>query len=251
MSTPPYTVHAEDGGRTNAARLGRCAAILLMALTLLAFGIELSTPPRSGPFCTGPCIAYPYSDAGQFVPRGFIWRAPGILLTPVFVVLMGCVHACAETGKQHLTLVALCFASISAAIIMFDYFIQLAVIQPSLLHAETEAMGIFSQYNPHGIFIALEDLGYLVLSAAFAFAGASFPLAREIPRALRRTFLGGGILSFASFIGLIWGYGLDMALIFELTVISIDWTVLIVCGILLSIQFRRIARRTQALATSR
>lgn len=251
MTTSVRSVHAEGSDQANVAHLGYGAAILLAALTLMAFGIGLFTPPHSGPFCTGPCIAYPYSDAAQFVPRDFVWMAPGILLTPVFLVAMACIHACAEKGKQHLTLIALCFAAISAAIITLDYAIQLAVIQPSLLRAETEAVAIFSQYNPHGIFIALEDLGYLVLSAAFAFVGAAFPLVRGIPRTLHWTFLSGGILSFASFIGLSWGYGLNMGLVFEIAIISIDWTVLIVSGVLLSIYFRRLARRARIAATDR
>lgn len=242
MTTSVRSAHKEDCDKANVARLGRWAAVLLAVLTLTAFSIGVFTPPRSGSFCTGACVAYPYSDAAQFVPRDFIWMAPGILLTPVFLVVMACIHACAEKGKQHLTLIALCFAAISAAIITLDYSIQLAVIQPSLLHAETEAIAIFSQYNPHGIFIALEDLGYLVLSVAFAFAGAAFPLVRRNPGTLHWTFLGGALLSFVSFIGLSWGYGLNMGLVFEITIISIDWTVLIVAGILLSIYFRRAAR---------
>lgn len=246
MTTSVRAVHTEGIDQANAARLGHWAALLLAVLTLIAFGIGIFTPPRSGPFCTGACIAYPYSNAAQFVPRDFIWMAPGILLTPVFVVVMACIHACAEKGKQHLTLIALCFAAISAAIITLDYSIQLAVIQPSLLHAETEDTAIFSQYNPHGIFIALEDLGYLALGAAFAFAGTAFPLVRGITRTLRWTLLGGGILSFASFVGLSWSYGLNMGLIFEITVISIVWMVLIISGFLLFIYFGWIARRRRS-----
>jgi hypothetical protein len=33
-------------------------------------------------------------------------------------------------------------------------------MQPSLLKGETEGLTLFLQYNPDGIFIALEDLGY-------------------------------------------------------------------------------------------
>lgn len=245
MSTSTHAALTERNGQVNAARLGHWTALLLTLLTAAAFGIGLLTPPRSGPFCAGPCIAYPYSDAAQFVPRDFLWMAPGILLMPLFVVLAACIHACVAKPRQHLTLIALCFASISAAIITLDYFIQLQAVQPSLLHAEADSLAIFSQYNPHGIFIALEDLGYLMLSVAFVFVSAAFPIVRGISGILRSTFLGGGLLSFGSFIVLCMRYGLDLGFVFEITVISIDWSVLIISGILLIIYFRRLDRALQ------
>ncbi|HEV2134161.1 MAG TPA: hypothetical protein VGR47_07845 [Terracidiphilus sp.] len=217
-------------------------APLLVILTVAAFGMGIFTPPRSGPFCTGPCIAYPYADAAQFVPRDFFWMAPGILLTPVFIVLAACIHACVEERKKHLAVISLCFASISAALITLDYFIQMQVVQPSLLHAESNGLAIFSQYNPHGLFIALEDLGYLMLSLAFAFVSVAFPLVRGVPGTLRLIFLGGALFLFVSFIGLFSVYRLEVGFLFEITVITIDWTVLIVSGTLLTVYFRRLAR---------
>jgi hypothetical protein len=32
------------------------------------------------------------------------------------------------------------------------------VVQPSLLSGESEGLAIISQYNPHGVFIAMQDL---------------------------------------------------------------------------------------------
>jgi hypothetical protein len=132
MANLIQTVPLEDTAHLSPTRLGRWTGLLLSFLTAAAFGIGMMSPPRSGSFCTDPCIAYPYSDATQFVPHDFIWMAPGIPLVPLFVVLAGCIHACSENGKRHLTLICLSFVSISAAILTLDYAIAIAVVQPSL-----------------------------------------------------------------------------------------------------------------------
>lgn len=243
-STPSPRL-SEQVAQFKAACLGSRVAILLAVFTATAFLIGVLTPPRSGPFCTGACIAYPYSNAAQFVPRDFIWMLPGILLAPLFVVLDACMHTCAQKGVKHLTLLSLCFASISAAILMLDYFIELEVVQPSLLHAETDGVTLLTQYNPHGIFIALENLGYLSLSAAFLFAGAAFPLERGIPAALRCVFAAAAMLSFAAFAAMSLAYRAEIGYRFEITVITIDWTTLIVSSVLLAVHFRRLARKLQ------
>jgi hypothetical protein len=50
------------------------------------------------------------------------------------------------------------FATISCTLLVGDYFIQISVIQPSLLKGETDGIALLTQYNPHGIFIALEEV---------------------------------------------------------------------------------------------
>ena len=47
-------------------------------------------------------------------------------------------------------------------------------MQPSILLGETEGFALLTQYNPHGVFIALEDLGYFLMGMAFVFLGALF-----------------------------------------------------------------------------
>ncbi|HEX8713060.1 MAG TPA: hypothetical protein VF730_14370 [Terracidiphilus sp.] len=246
MSTPVGLIPLDKLAEYKAACSGTWTAMLLALLTITTFVIGLATPPRSGPFCTGTCIAYPYSDAAQFVPGDFIWMVPGILLAPIFVVITVCIHACAQKYAQHWTLLAVCCASVAAAIITSDYFIQLEVVQPSLSRAETIGVALFSQYNPHGVFIALEDLGYLVLSAAFFFAGAAFPLVRGISAALRCSFVAAAVLSFGTFAAMSLAYRLEIGFSFEIMVITIDWTTLIVSSVLLAIHFRRLARRLEA-----
>jgi hypothetical protein len=167
---------------------------------------------------------------------------PALLLTALFVVFMACIHHYAPADKKLFSLVALSFAAISTALITIDYFIQLTVIQPSLLRGETDGLSLFSQYNPHGIFIALEALGYLLMSVAFLFAAPVFTGRSGVERALRWLFIAGFVLAVGSLIVLSMVYGHDLEYRYEVLVISIDWTVLIVAGILLSIVFKRAGR---------
>lgn len=246
MSSQPASAEVEGAAPHTAARLGFWIAIALAVLAATAFALGIATPPRSGPFCTGPCIAYPYTDAAPFFPRDYLWMYPGMLLTPLFVLLVACIHCCAEDGKKVLSLIGLCFASIAAAVITVDYFVQIEVIAPSLLKGETDGVALFTQYNPHGVFIALEDLGYLMLSAAFFFAGAALSRATRLESAIRWLFLGSSLLAFAGYLVLSWHFGPSLDYRFEITVIAIDWTVLVVAGVLLCIYFRRILRNRPA-----
>ena len=82
----------DDQCQTSVTGLGFWSALLLAILASLAFALGITTPPRSGPFCPGNCIVYPFTDAAQFVPRDYRWVAPAIFLIPVFVVVSACLH---------------------------------------------------------------------------------------------------------------------------------------------------------------
>ena len=230
---------AEVTSRNAPDRLGFWIAVLTTVLTAAAFAIGLATPPRSGPFCVTTCIAYPYTSVAAFVPRDYRWMYIAILLTPLFGVLLACIHSGIRDNKRVFSRIALSFALISAAVITTDYFIQLEVMQPSLLKGETEGLTLFLQYNPHGIFIALEDLGYLMLSASFLFSSAVFSDGRGLERALQWLFLIASLSAFAAYLGMSISYGTNLEYRFEVVVITITWTTLIVAGALLSFWFQR------------
>jgi hypothetical protein len=229
----------EDVAQKSAVGLGFRASLVLAILAATAFGLGITTPPRSGPYCTGTCIAYPFTDAARFVPRDYLWVVPSILLIPVFVVVSACIHSLVAAGKRHLSLIGLCFASIAAGVIGIDYFVQFQVLEPSLLRGETVGLGLFSQYNPHGFFIALEDLGYLTLCVAFGFTGIAFPRTRRLAGVIRWTFLVSALLGCASFIGMTWRFGLDIEYRFEVAIITITWVALLVLGVMLMLFFRK------------
>ena len=226
--------------RQEAYRLGFWSAVLTAVLAAAALAAAISTPPRSGPFCVSSCITYPYINVASFVPRDYLWMVPAIFMILLFVILTACIHDCADDDKKVFSRVGLSFAMVSAAVITLDYFIQLTVMQPGLLKGEMEGLALFSQYNPHGIFIALEDLGYLMMSLAFLFISVVFARGERLEHALRWLFVLSSLVAFAAFIGLTLVYGNGLEYRFEVAIITINWITLIVSGVLLSILFQRI-----------
>ena len=196
-------------------------------------------------------ISYPYVDVAsstcgglqvvscEFILMDYIWLYPAFLLAPIFVVLMACIHYYAPVDRTIFSQIGLSFALVYAAVIMTDYFIQWTVVQPSMLSGETEGLSLFTQYNPHGIFIALEGLGYLMMNMAFLSAAPVFAGGR-LERAIRWVFVMSFVLAVGSFAGLsLLGYDI---VAFEVTIITINCTALIVSGALLSVLFRRASR---------
>ena len=236
-------VNAPDPSRQVARRLGFWAAIATTALTAVSFAIAIFTPPLSGPNCLGDCFSYPYSDIARQVPRDYIWMYPAFFLMPTFVVLVACIHTHAADGKKLFSQIGLVFAAISAAVIAVDYYVQVAVLQPSLLRGEMEGVALFTQYNPHGVFIALEDLGYLLMSLSLFFVALIFSGPQRLERAVRWTLAGGSTLTMLGFFALHLTYRFDLEYRFEVLAIAVNWTMLIVAGVLLSILFRRAIQR--------
>lgn len=228
-----------DGTREPAARLGFWVAVLTAFVTAVSFGIGIMTPPHSGPFCTDSCIAYPYADAAKFFPRDYLFLFPGILLPPLFLVLCACVHSFVDVQRRIFSRIAVAMSTVAAAVVTLDYFVQLEVIQPSLLAEEKDGMAIFSQYNPHGLFIAMEDLGYLWMSAAFFFLGLSLARSSGLEVAARRLLTISSVLGLVTFIGMSVYFGNDLQTRFELAVIAINWIALAPAAVMLAMLFRR------------
>jgi len=172
----------------------------------------------------------------QFIPGDYLWLVPGILLVPTFVVLVGSIHAYAAEPKRIYSRIGLSFAVVYAVVILVDYFVQLTVVLPSLQAGQTDGLSLFTQYDPHGLFIALESLGYAMLTTALLFAAPAFTGGRA-ERAIRWLFVSSFVLMLAAFVGLA-VVGRDLVA-FEVTVLMITWIVLIASGALLGIVFRR------------
>jgi hypothetical protein len=133
----------------------------------------------------------------------------------------------------------LAFALVYAPIVATDYFVQVTVVVPSLNAGQTDGLSLFTMANPHGLFVALESIGYLALAVAFLFASLAFTGGR-IERAVRWIFLAGFVLAVVVFVGLFVD-GSDIVA-FEVAILSIDWIVLIITGVLLLVLFRRLAQ---------
>ena len=209
-------------------------SVVIMAVASLAVG--LVTPPRSGPNCRTGCIDYPYTDAARYVPRDFWWQYPAALLALLSVVLVTSLARRRSAGVQLAGRVASVLASIAAGILVTDYAIQLMVVQPSLLKGQTEGLALWSQYNPHGVFIALENVGYLLMALSFVALGATVDRTASRPeRTARIVFTTGGTLTVLAFVASTVGYRANLDDHFEVMGITGDWLVLIVAGTLIAI----------------
>ncbi|MHB8968647.1 MAG: hypothetical protein ACYC57_10390 [Thermoleophilia bacterium] len=242
MVDEPGFVARESNSNKSVALIGFWAAILTAVFTAVSFAIAVTTLPRSGPYCTGDCVTYPYTDVAEFIPRDYLWLYPATFVPLLFVVLMISIHYFAPEHKKILSHVAVSFALISSVVFITDFFIQLAVMQPAFLKGEIEGLSPFSQYNPHGIYIALEVLGFLMMSAAFVFAAGVFTR-KGLERVIRWLFIISFVLAIVGFVVYSLMYGRDLDYRFEVFIYAINWPVLIVASILLSIIFRRMERK--------
>lgn len=220
-------------------RLGFYAAILTAVVTLVTFGIAILTPPISGANCGDSCIEYPYLDIVSRFPRDYLWMYPAMGIALLFVVLTSCIHAYAAEDRQVFSRIGLSIAVISATILIVDYFVQVSVVQPSLESGETEGIPLLTQYNPHGIFIALEEIGYLLMSVAFLCLAPVFTGSDRVEKALRWIFIVSFILVLAGLVVISGQYGINRKDRFEVIAISVDWFTLIAAGVLLSRVFKR------------
>jgi hypothetical protein len=139
----------------------------------------------------------------------------------------------------------MCFASLGAALILSDYVIQIAVVQPSLLDGQVSGLSLFSQYNPHGIFIALEDGGYSLMGLAFLFSGLSLGRLTRLERVVRGLLVISGIAVIGALVSFALIFGKDLEYRFEVIALSTDWIVLVVSGVLLGVVFKRLMRASR------
>lgn len=219
-----------------ASRTGFTFAVLVAALTLATFAVAVLTPPLSGPFCVQGCLRYPYGEAAARFPRDFLWMYPGILQMLALVGLLVCVHRSAPAASQVSSQLGLVLGAAGALIIASDYFVQVSVVPPSLLAGEQDGVALLSQYNPHGLFVVLEELGYLLIGASLACLAAVF---WRSSRAIAWTSLAAALACVTALAAVSAAYGLRREYRFEVAVITIVDLALIAVPILLAVAWRR------------
>lgn len=235
-----------DSGASNANRVGYYSALLTTVITVVTFGFAMVAIPISGANCPGDCVEYPYLDTVSQYPRDFLWMALAIVLVLAYVTLMTSIHSYAPGHKKIFSQVGLSFALIAAVILVADYYIQFSVIPISLMNSETEGLALLIQYNSHGVFLALEEAGYLLMSLSFLFMAPVFANKSRLESAVRWIFVIAFVLAIVSLVVISIIYGLERLDRFEVAVLSIDWLVLIVNGVLLSMVFRRQLKENKA-----
>lgn len=214
-------------------KFGFWAAVGTTVLTVVSFAFALVALPNTVP--------YPFTAdviADQW-PWDYVWMYPAMILMLLFVALLTAAHGYAPRARRACSRFALCVGTIAAAVLVIDYYIQVTVMQPSLVKGQFDGWALFTQYNPNGVFIALEELGYLLMSLALVLAGKAFPRKNGLERSIRWVT---GISFGLAVIGLIAMAalrGIDRGDDYEILVISIVWLTLIIVGPLMALVFKR------------
>jgi hypothetical protein len=225
--------------RARPDRFGFWVAVLTVVFGLVALGIAVSTTPRAGPFCPAECLDYPYAGAAALVPRDFLWMYPATVMLLTYLILTIVVLAHAVPDRRLPAMIAAAFALLAVATLVVDYAIELAVVQPSLLAGESDGVALVSQYNPHGVFIALENVGYVALAVAFVFLSRVVTERGWLILALRWLLLVAGALTLVALVVMSWWFGMDLGYRFEVVAISITWIAVIASSALLAVWLRR------------
>jgi hypothetical protein len=232
-------VAGSEPSTKTASRVGLYSAILTAVVTVVTFSLAITAVPNAGAGCRVDCVEYPYLDTLSEFPGDYLWMPPAMILVVLYVILVAAIHARATPHKKIYGHIGLSFALIAAAVLLGDYFVQFSVVPISLMNGQTEGIALLTQYNPHGVFIVLEELGYLLMSLSFVFLAPVFAHEGRLATAVQWIFVAGFAVTMVLLVAISVAHGLDRMDRFEIAAISIDWLVLAINGVLLSLLFRR------------
>lgn len=230
-----------DADANNKAKV---TALTVSGLALTTFAVAAMTEPLSGPFCTAGvnCFVVPCAPKiKDRYPRDYYWMYMAMVLFTIWLFLQAqCLEYALLTKRGVASAISgLVFAVLACSALVCTYFIQVSVIQASLLHGEHEGVDILSQYNPHGVFIAMEEIGYMFASLSLAFQSNVFAQSKTWrSRFIRLMGMGGLVATVATFSAISYNFGhLQREYRFEVAVISIVYIILAVNSSLIAFEF--------------
>jgi hypothetical protein len=230
--TSPLTRHAAleigEPSPVPAARLGSWASLLAAGLTTAFVALTLLLP------------ADPWRDldayAASFTTVEVVQLLPILLLAPVVVVLLSCLHHVAARSRQVASQIAVTFAAIYATIITVNYALQLVVVRFNIAAGEIEGLALLVIPNPRSVFVALEVVGYGFF-ALMALAAGAVLSGRRLERWVRYMFLATGITGLVGAAGGLAGQRIAMLTGFGLSLLAF-----LAATVLLGVHFLRLAR---------
>jgi hypothetical protein len=222
-----------------ARRFVTWAAAITALTAALALGIGVLTPAHGGILCVSDCVRPPYTDVAGIIVAESVWIYPALVMALGFVALTAGLYELAPLPRRIAALMALAFALLSASLLVGDYGMLLMAVKPSIAKGEGPLVAAFSMYNPHGLFIALENAGYFLMGLAFLGVAGAIEGEHRLGRAIRWTFFAAGALAVGGLgvLGLAFGDDLDVR--YEVFAISVDYLALIVGGAMLTAMLLR------------
>jgi hypothetical protein len=220
-------------------KFGFYISLSLVVLTVIAFGLAMMAVPPSGPFCQENCMHYPYPDILPYYPRDYYWMYTAMLQLAAYLMFTISNHFIAPGERKLFTFISVAFSLMSSIVLSIDYFIQFAVVPVSVMNGEQEGIALITQYNDHGLFIAMEELGYLTMAISFFFLAFGFSMKDVLEKAIRVILVMSFLLTAASFLFCTLQFGIDRSYRFEIVAISINWLTIVVIGTLICKLIRR------------
>ena len=219
---------------------GIYSSFLLSFLTLVTFGFAMIAIPSAGPYCPGDCMEYPFTDLLKYYPRDYYWMYLAVFQLFAFVIFVVMNHYLAHPSKKLFTFLSCSFAMISTTVLLITYFTQFSVVPISVMKGEADGIALITQYNEHGLFIAMEELGYITMSMAMFFLSFAFSKNSRSERIIRHILFGQLFLTILAFVFYTLRYGINRSYLFEVASITINWLVIIIVGIMAGFHFRKI-----------
>ena len=217
-------------------------SLLLALFTMLTFGFAITAVPISGPFCLERCINYPYLDiAGQF-PKDFYWMMNALFLNLFYIYWAVKAYRIVSWQFPDTALFGIILAASGSVILLMDYVVQLSVVPISAIKGEMDGVAVISQYNDHGLFIALEELGITLQVISFACLNPFYSLECKAITKKVIHFSLPVMMVIVSIVGFLWMsalHGLDRSYRYEVLVISVLWLGWLLGGIWYFISFIR------------
>ena len=205
----------------------------------MGFGFAMIAIPPSGPNCPSDCMTYPYLDILSYYPRDYYWMYLAIFQLFAYIIFIISNHFIASSEKKIFSFISIAFALISATVLLIAYFTQFSIVPISVMKGETEGIALITQYNGHGIFIAMEELGYITMSISFFFLAFLFSMKNRLEKSIRLILMMPFLITVLSFVLYSIKFGIDRDYRFEVATITINWLVTITVGILISILIKR------------
>jgi hypothetical protein len=216
-------------------RFGLYSSLSLVILTIITWGFAMIAVPSAGPYCPGDCMSYPFPDILMYYPRDYYWMYVSIFQLFAYIIFIVSIHFISPIEKKLFSLISVAFALISGIVLLIAYFLQFTVVPVSVLNGETDGIALITQYNGHGIFIAMEDLGYITMSISFFFLSFIFSMKNPLAKSIRLILSVSFVLTVLAFVFYTIKFGIDRSYRFEVAAISINWLVTISAGILICV----------------
>ena len=233
------TEHTQRG----TLKFGIYSSLSLTILTVITFGFAMTAIPPSGPYCPDNCMSYPFPDILSYYPRDYYWMYLAVFQLFAYIIFVVTNHYIAPLEKKLYSFISIAFALISTTVLLIAYFTQFAVIPISVMKGETDGIALLTQYNGHGIFIALEELGYIAMSISFLFLAPVFSFKSRIEKSISIILIIQFVLTLFSFVFYAIKFGIDRSYRFEVATISINWILIIVIGILTSLYLKKLLNK--------